>query len=55
MVLVVLARSVPNSGSATWYLWLLFTLGYLSFPTVGPIIAVRRPANPLGGCCSGSA
>jgi two-component system, NarL family, sensor kinase len=48
MVLVVLTRSVPNSGYATWYLWLLFMLGYLSFPTVGLIIAVRRPANPLG-------
>jgi hypothetical protein len=48
MVLVVLTRSVPNSGYATWYLWLLFMLGYLSFPTVGLIIAIRRPANPLG-------
>ena len=48
MVLVVLTRSVPDSSYGTWYLWLLFMLGYLSFPTVGLLIAVRQPANPLG-------
>jgi hypothetical protein len=48
MVLVVVTRSVPDPSYANWYVWLLYTLGYLSFPMVGLLIAVRQPANPLG-------
>ena len=48
MILVVVTRSVSDPSYANWYLWLLFMLGYLSFPTVGLIIAGRQPANPLG-------
>jgi hypothetical protein len=48
MILVVLTRSVSDPSYANWYLWLLFMLGYLSFPTVGLLIAVRQPTNPLG-------
>jgi hypothetical protein len=49
MVLVVVVRSVPDpSYGSRWYAWLLFMLGYLSFPMVGLLIAVRQPGNPLG-------
>jgi hypothetical protein len=49
MVLVVVTRSVPDpSYGGRWYVWLLFMLGYVSFPTVGLLIAVRQPRNPLG-------
>jgi hypothetical protein len=48
MVLVVVIRSVPDPSYGSWYVWLLYMLGYLSFPMVGLLIAVRQPANPLG-------
>jgi len=48
MVLVVVIRSVPDPSYGSWYVWLLFMLGYLSFPMVGLLIAVRQPGNPLG-------
>jgi hypothetical protein len=48
MVLVVVTRSVPDPSYGRWYVWLLFMLGYLSFPMVGVLIAVRQPGNPLG-------
>jgi hypothetical protein len=48
MVLVVVTRSVPDPSYGNWYVWLLYMLGYLSFPMVGLLIAVRQPGNPLG-------
>jgi hypothetical protein len=49
MVLLVVTRSAPRPGFVTlWPLDLLWIVGYLSFPTVGLIVATRRPNNPLG-------
>jgi hypothetical protein len=49
MVLVVVTRSVPRPAwERHWQLVLLSILWYLAFPTVGLLIAARRPANPLG-------
>jgi two-component system, NarL family, sensor kinase len=48
MILVVVTRSVPRSPYDQWYLVWLRMAGQLAFPTVGLIIASRRPANPLG-------
>jgi hypothetical protein len=48
MILVVVTRAVPRSAYDQWYLVLLRLSGQLAFPTVGLIIAGRRPANPLG-------
>jgi hypothetical protein len=48
MILVVVTRSVPRSAYDQWYLVWLRMAGQLAFPTVGLVVASRRPANPLG-------
>jgi hypothetical protein len=48
IVLAVVTRSVPHSVYDQWHLALLRTPGQLAFPTVGLLVAARRPANPLG-------
>jgi hypothetical protein len=48
MILVVVTRSVPHTAYDQWHLVLLRMSGQVAFPTVGLIIAARRPANPLG-------
>ena len=48
MILVVVTRSVPRSAYDQWYLVWLRMAGQLAFPTVGLVVASRRPATPLG-------
>jgi hypothetical protein len=48
IVLVVVSRSISRPTYDQWTSTLLFLLVYPAFPTVGLIIAVHRPANPLG-------
>ena len=46
-VLLVVTRSIRPAGDP-WQVGILFYVAFLSFATVGLIIAVRRPSNPLG-------
>jgi signal transduction histidine kinase len=54
MALLVVTRTVPDDeGGGDWLLTLIQMPGYLVFPTVGLVLAARRPANPLGWLLSG--
>ena len=48
IVLVVITRSVPRGPYDQWDLAVLRDVGFLSYLTVGLIIAAKRPSNPLG-------
>jgi two-component system, NarL family, sensor kinase len=48
IVLVVITRSVPRGPYDQWDLAVVRDLGFLSYLTVGLIIAAKRPSNPLG-------
>lgn len=47
VALLVVTRSVRPANDP-WQLGLLTDLAFLAYPTVGLIIAARRPHNPLG-------
>jgi hypothetical protein len=48
IILLVVTRSVPHGPYDQWDLAVLRDLGFLSYLTVGLIIAAKRPSNPLG-------
>jgi hypothetical protein len=48
IVLLVVTRSVPRGPYDQWDLAVLRDVGFLSYLTVGLIIAAKRPSNPLG-------
>jgi hypothetical protein len=48
MVLLVLNRTAEQAGIQQWGVALVEQVLYLSLPTIGLLIATRRPANPLG-------
>jgi hypothetical protein len=48
IVLVVITRSVPRGSYDQWDLAVVRDLGFLSYLTVGLIIAAKGPSNPLG-------
>jgi hypothetical protein len=48
IILLVVTRSVPRGPYDQWDLAVLRDLGFLSYLTVGLIIAAKRPSNPLG-------
>src|SRR5215212_1942545 len=48
VVSYLLRSSVPNSSDLPLWLDSLFVLGFAAYPTVGALVASRRPGNAVG-------